>query len=333
MILVVGGAGYIGSHMVRLLRERGMPHLVFDDFSSGHREAIADSPYVQGDLRSGRDLSNVLKDHPIDVVMHFAAFISVGESVREPAKYFDNNTTGVVTLLNTMRDHGVDKFVFSSTAAVFGEPNYVPIDEDHPKLPTSPYGESKLMVERILAAYETAYGFRSVCLRYFNAAGADPSAEIGEDHTPEEHLIPLAIQAATGKRPSLKIFGTDYDTPDGTCIRDYVHVCDLASAHLEAVNHLRLGGVSRQFNLGNGHGFSVREVLDTVSRVTGLEVPALAADRRPGDPARLIAASDRARKELGWTPEYSSLETIIAHAWAWHHSHPNGYPSKNTGIH
>ncbi len=333
MILVVGGAGYIGSHMVRLLRERGMPHLVFDDFSSGHREAIADSPYVQGDLRSGRDLSNVLKDHPIDVVMHFAAFISVGESVREPAKYFDNNTTGVVTLLNTMRDHGVDKFVFSSTAAVFGEPNYVPIDEDHPKLPTSPYGESKLMVERILAAYETAYGFRSVCLRYFNAAGADPSAEIGEDHTPEEHLIPLAIQAATGKCPSLKIFGTDYDTPDGTCIRDYVHVCDLASAHLEAVNHLRLGGVSRQFNLGNGHGFSVREVLDTVSRVTGLEVPAVAADRRPGDPARLIAASDRARKELGWTPEYSSLETIIAHAWAWHHSHPNGYPSKNTGIH
>ncbi len=332
MILVVGGAGYIGSHMVRLLRERGMPHLVFDDFSSGHREAIADSPYVKGDLRSARDLNNVLKDHPIDVVMHFAAYISVGESVREPAKYFDNNTTGVVTLLNTMRDHGVDKFVFSSTAAVFGEPNYVPIDEDHPKLPTSPYGESKLMVERILAAYETAYGFRSVCLRYFNAAGADPSAEIGEDHTPEEHLIPLAIQAATGKRPSLKIFGTDYDTPDGTCIRDYVHVCDLAGAHLEAVNHLRLGGVSRQFNLGNGHGFSVREVLDTVSRVTGLEVPAEAADRRPGDPARLIAASDRAREELGWTPEYSSLETIIAHAWAWHHRHPDGFASKNTGI-
>lgn len=325
MILVVGGAGYIGSHMCKVLRDRGLDHVVFDNFSSGHREAIPGSPLVEGDLRSRGDLDRAFSAHEIELVMHFGAFISVGESVRDPAKYFDNNTCGVVTLLDSMRAHGVGRFVFSSTAAVFGEPHYVPIDEDHPKAPTSPYGESKLMVERILSAYGRAYGIRSVCLRYFNAAGADPSGEMGEDHTPEEHLIPVAIQAALGQRPALKVFGSDYDTPDGTCVRDYVHILDLASAHLLAAEHLRSGGESRQYNLGNGQGFSVRQVIDTVQSVSGRHVPHEEAERRPGDPARLIASADRVRKDWGWAPEFPALETIVEHAWRWHEGHPNGY--------
>jgi len=261
----------------------------------------------------------------IDVVMHFAAYISVGESVRDPAKYFANNTMGVMTLLDAMRAHGKERLVFSSTAAVFGEPQYVPIDEGHPKAPTSPYGESKLMVERVLDAYDVAYGMRSVCLRYFNASGAHPSGTIGEDHHPEEHLIPVAIEAAVGKRGSLKVFGTDWDTHDGTCVRDYVHVMDLASAHLLAVRHLRSGGDSRKYNLGNGVGFSVREVLATVSSVVGRVVPFEDADRRPGDPAKLIAASDAIRRDWGWSPAVTSLAEIVGDAWRWHSGHPAGY--------
>lgn len=326
MILVIGGAGYIGSHMCALLRDRGIEHLVFDNFSAGHREAIQGSPFVEGDLRHRQDLDAALS-RDIDLVMHFAAYISVGESVRDPGKYFENNTFGVMTLLDAMRAHRVEKFVFSSTAAVFGEPTYVPINEAHPKSPTSPYGESKLMVERMLAAYDVAHNLKSVCLRYFNAAGAHPSGLIGEDHTPEEHLIPVAIQAILGLRPGLKVFGTDYDTPDGTCIRDYAHILDLASAHLLAVDHLRKGGESRQYNLGNGQGFSVRQVIDTVSRVAGKQVPYEDAERRPGDPARLIASSERIKGDWGWAPEYPELETIVEHAWAWHKAHPKGYNS------
>lgn len=326
MILVVGGAGYIGSHVVRQLRLAGLPHLVFDNLCSGHRASISGSDLVVGDLRSREDLDAVLGDHEIDLVMHFAAHISVGESVREPAKYFENNTSGVLTLLDAMRRRNIRQFVFSSTAAVFGEPDYVPIDENHPKVPTSPYGTSKLMVEQMLAAFDRAYEMRSVILRYFNAAGAAPDGSIGEDHDPEEHLIPLAISAAAGRRGELKVFGTDYPTPDGTCIRDYIHVEDLATAHLLAAEHLKRGGLSRDYNLGNGHGFSVREVIETVSRVVGHPVPFSEAERRPGDPARLIASSERARQELGWSPR-AELETIVRDAWRWHESHPEGYGS------
>lgn len=325
MILVVGGAGYIGSHMCRRLAQAGLPFVVFDNLCAGHAEAVASYDLIQGDLRSELDVRTALQRVQPDVVLHFAAHISVGESVREPAKYFENNTAGVLNLLDRLREANVNRFVFSSTAAIFGEPQYVPIDEDHPKAPTSPYGESKLMVERILDAYDVAYGLRSVCLRYFNAAGADPSGEIGEDHSPEEHLIPVAIRAAQGLRPALKVFGTDYPTPDGTCVRDYIHVNDLAEAHLLAINHLRSDGDSRKFNLGNGAGFSVREVIETVSSVVGLPVPHEDDARRPGDPATLIASSTRIQNELGWKPSYPELRTIVEHAWKWHRAHPNGY--------
>jgi len=328
MILVFGGAGYIGSHMLQLLRDSGEPHLVFDNLEQGHEPALQGSPLFRGDLRNPDDLRRVFAENPqIDVVMHFAAYIAVGESVREPGKYFKNNTSAVVDLLDAMQEAGVSKFVFSSTAAVFGEPQYVPIDEAHPKNPTSPYGDSKLFVERILEAYDTAHGLKSVCLRYFNAAGADPETRIGEDHHPETHLIPVAILAAMGKMPGLKIFGTDYDTPDGTCVRDYIHVLDLAQAHLLAVRHLRESGDSRRYNLGNGQGFSVKQVIDTVERVSGLPVPREEGPRRAGDPARLIAASDRVRADWGWSPKFPELETIVQHAWNWHRTRPEGYAS------
>jgi UDP-glucose 4-epimerase len=325
MILVVGGAGYIGSHMCKLLREAGERHLVFDNLENGHEEALQGSPFVKGDLRNPEDLRQVLHDNPIDVVMHFAAYISVGASVREPGKYYDNNFTGVLNLLEAMRHAGVFKFIFSSTAAIFGEPEYVPIDEKHPKNPKSPYGDSKYAVERALDSYEEAYGLKSVCLRYFNAAGADPEGVLGEDHAPEEHLIPLIMHAAQGRRPEIKIFGTDYDTPDGTCIRDYIHILDLASAHLLAVRHLRDGGESKRYNLGNGLGYSVREVIQMVEKVVGRPVPQSEAPRRPGDPARLIASSELITRELGWKSEYADLETIVRHAWRWFEAHPHGY--------
>ncbi|RYG26553.1 UDP-glucose 4-epimerase GalE, partial [bacterium] len=326
MILVVGGAGYIGSHMVRLLRESNEPHLVLDNLENGHRAAVGDSPLVQGDLRDPASLARVFADNPrIDTVIHMAAYIAVGESEREPGKYWTNNVAGVLNLLEAMRTAGVSKLVFSSTAAVFGEPQYTPIDEAHPKAPTSVYGDTKLAVERMLDGYDRAHGLKSVCLRYFNACGASPDASIGEDHFPEEHLVPLAIYAAMGRRAALKVFGTDWPTPDGTCVRDYVHVLDLASAHLLAIKHLRQGGESRKYNLGNGKGFSVREVLDSVGRVAGKPVPADDAPRRPGDPAVLIASSAAIRDAWGWTPKYNDLDEIVRHAWAWHDSHPNGY--------
>jgi UDP-glucose 4-epimerase len=329
MILVVGGAGYIGSHMLQLLRDEGEAHLVFDNLEQGHREAVLDSPLVVGDLRNREDLRKVFRENPeIDVVMHFAAYIAVGESVQDPGKYYTNNTAAVLQLLEIMREFGVSKFVFSSTAAIFGEPETVPIDEGHPKHPTSPYGESKLMVETMLESFDTAYGTKSVCLRYFNAAGADPEARIGEDHHPETHLIPLCIWAAQGRIPALKVFGTDYDTEDGTCVRDYIHILDLAQAHLLAVRHLRGGGDSRRYNLGNGKGFSVRQVIETVASVSGERVPYDEAARRPGDPARLIASSDKIRADWGWVPKYPDLETIVGHAWHWHRTHPDGYSVK-----
>jgi UDP-glucose 4-epimerase len=327
LILVVGGAGYIGSHMCLQLHEAGEPFLAFDNFSSGHEAALQGAAFIRGDLRSRSDLDAIFQSHEIELVMHFAAHISVGESVREPSKYYDNNLAGVLILLEAMRAHDVKRFVFSSTAAIFGEPRYVPIDEDHPKAPTSPYGQSKLMVESVLADYDRAYGIKSVCLRYFNAAGADPSGRIGEDHSPEEHLIPVAIQAALGLRPPLKIFGTDYETPDGTCVRDYVHVLDLAEAHQLAVLHLRSGRESRAFNLGNGQGFSVRQVIEMVEQVSGRTVPREEAPRRPGDPAQLVASSERIRKELGWQPQFPRLQQIVETAWNWHHDHPRGYAS------
>lgn len=328
MILVMGGAGYIGSHMLMRLREAGVDHLVFDNFEQGHRGALGGSPFVEGDLRNADDLERVFAAHEIDLVMHFAAYISVGESVREPSKYWRNNTAGVLTLLDAMRAHGVEKFVFSSTAAIFGEPHYVPIDEAHPKNPTNPYGQTKLAVERMLDEFDAAYGLKSVCLRYFNAAGADPEGRIGEDHDPEEHLIPVAMLAALGKRPPMKIFGDDYDTPDGTCVRDYIHILDLAQAHLRAVEHLRAGGDSRRYNLGNGQGFSVKEILETTSRVIGIPVPHEMGPRRPGDPAKLVASSAKVRTEWGWAPRYTSIEEIIETAWNWHRHHPQGYADR-----
>lgn len=327
MILVIGGAGYIGSHMLALLRDRNEPHLVFDNLETGHRQALQGSRLFEGDLRRRDDILRALGENPIDTVMHFGAYIMVGQSVTQPSEYYWNNLVGVLNLLDAMRERAVLRLVFSSTAAIFGEPVYVPIDEDHPKQPTSPYGDTKLAVEKMLASFDRAYGIRSVCLRYFNAAGSDPDAVLGEDHDPETHLIPACILAALGKVPGLSIFGTDYDTPDGTCVRDYVHVCDLAQAHLLAIRHLRDGGESRQYNLGNGQGFSVREVIDTVESVTGRPIPQSVAGRREGDPAVLIASSERIRRDWGWNPEYPDLRTIVEHAWRWRQRHPDGYGS------
>jgi len=326
MVLVVGGAGYIGSHMTQWLRNHEWPHLVFDNLEYGHEAAVAGSPFVKGDLRNEADLNAVFDANPeIDVVMHFAAYTYVGESVTEPGKYWKNNTSAVLALLEIMRERGIKKFIFSSTCATFGEPRRIPLTEDHPQNPISPYGQTKLAVEMILKDFDHAYGLRSVALRYFNAAGADPGGAIGEDHRPEAHLIPNAIFAATGKKPPLTVFGNDYDTPDGTCIRDYIHVADLAQAHALAISHLRDGGDSRFYNLGNGNGYSVAEVIKTVEEVTGLPVPHSIGPRRPGDPARLIGSSAKVKADWNWNPQYPDLRSIIEHAWAWHSSHPNGY--------
>ncbi len=325
MILVIGGAGYIGSHVLKALRQAGIEHLAFDNLSKGHQAALAGSPLYQGDIRSPEDLDGVFKSNTIDAVMHFAAYIEVGESVSNPGKYYENNLMGVLNLVQKMNKHGIAKLVFSSTAAVYGEPQYGPIDEDHPTAPTSPYGETKLAVERLLHWFEIAHGLRSVRLRYFNAPGSDADGVLGEDHDPETHLIPRAILAQLGMVDALKLFGTDYDTPDGTCIRDYVHVEDLAQAHILALRHLMAGGESRVYNLGNGQGFSVREVIDTIEQVSGKPVPCVEAPRRAGDPARLVASSDRIRGDLGWTPQYHDLTTIVRHAYDWRLKNPTGY--------
>jgi len=319
-VLVVGGCGYIGTHMVKALLNAGHDVVTLDNLSKGNRELLPGGEFIQGDIGDTAALDRVFTALRFDAVMHFAAFIEVGESVQEPLKYYRNNVSATVNLLEAMVRHKVDKFIFSSSAAVYGEPEYTPIDEDHPCRPTSPYGQTKLMVENILADCEAAHGLRSMALRYFNAAGADASGTIGERHDPESHIIPLVLKVVAGERDSIIIFGTDHPTPDGTCLRDYVHVNDLAAAHLLALETLNNGAPSAAYNLGNSNGISVREVIDTARRITGHPIPAVEGDRRPGDPAVLVAASDKARKELGWQPQFESLEDIIASAWVWHKS-------------
>ena len=316
-MLVVGGAGYIGSHMVKMLLERGHDVVVLDNLSTGYREAVLGGTFVEADLADSMRLDALFAEHRFDGVMHFASFIQIGESTRDPAKYYRNNFGNTLNLLDAMRRHDARNFIFSSTAAIFGEPDYVPIDEKHPLRAINPYGHSKLFVEQVLADYDLAYGLRSVCLRYFNAAGADPEARLGERHEPESHLIPLVLRVASGRGAEIQIFGNDYKTPDGTCIRDYIHIVDLCEAHLLALEHLRAGAPSARFNLGNGNGFSVMEVIDTAEHVTGMRIARKLAPRRAGDSARLIAESKLARDTLGWRPRFDNLHTIVAHAWAW----------------
>ena len=315
-ILVIGGAGYIGSHTVKMLAQKGYNPVVFDNLSKGHREAVANYPFELGDLGDKARLAEVFKKHQIDAVMHFAAFIEVGESVKEPSKYYHNNVAKVLNLLDAMVEHGIKYFVFSSTAATFGEPVKEKIDETHPQNPINPYGNTKLMVEKMLADFDTAYGLKATALRYFNASGADDSGDIGESHTPETHLIPIVLQAAAGKRPCIKMFGNDYPTPDGTCIRDYVHVNDLARAHILALEKMFKDNVSERFNLGSGNGSSVAELVKEAKRITGVDFKVEVAPRRAGDPAVLVADSAKAQKVLGWKPEYN-LTRIIETAWNW----------------
>ncbi len=318
-VLVCGGAGYIGAHMVRCLREHGHEAVVFDDLSTGHRAAIEESvPLVVGDLRDARALEALFAAHRFDAVMHFCARSLVGESVQRPYAYYDNNVLGTLRLLEAMQAAGVTRLVFSSTAAVFGVPERESIDEEHPLAPISPYGASKAMVERILRDAAAAYGLRSVSLRYFNAAGAHPSGAIGEAHAPETHLIPNVLRAALGTGPALKVFGDDYPTADGTCVRDYVHVDALAAAHLAALELLEREPGAQAFNLGNGNGFSVLEVIAAAREVTGRAIPFEWAPRRAGDPPRLVAASTRARERLGWQPRHTDIAGIIESAWRWH---------------
>ncbi len=321
-ILVVGGAGYIGSHMVKRLGEAGVEVVTLDNLSSGHRDAVTCGEFVQGDIADRTLLDSLFASRTFDAVMHFASHIEVGESVRLPLKYYRNNVSNTLTLLEAMQAAKIDKFIFSSTAAIFGTPQYSSIDERHPRSPINPYGRTKHMVEQILDDLDRAHGLRAVCLRYFNAAGADPSGALGERHDPESHLIPLTLQAASGRRPSIAVFGSDYDTPDGTCIRDYVHIVDLCEAHWLALQSLLGGSGSQQYNLGNGDGFSVLEVIETVRRVTGREFKVVKEARRPGDPPRLVADATAARSTLGWTPKYPSLETIVEHAWNFEQTRP-----------
>lgn len=320
-ILVTGGAGYIGSHAVLALQQAGYGVVVLDNLSYGHRELVEEVLKVElivGDTGDRALLDQLFASRDIGAVMHFAAFLQVGESVKEPAKYYQNNVVSTLTLLEAMRSAGLNKFVFSSTCATYGVPQFIPLTEDHPQNPINPYGMSKLMVEKILRDFDQAYQFRSVAFRYFNAAGAEPNGLLGEDHSPETHIIPLVLLTALGKRESVSIFGTDYDTPDGTCIRDYIHVLDLAQAHVLGLEYLMQGGESVFFNLGNGNGFSVKEVIETARTVTGKPIPAFEHPRREGDPPYLVGSSDRARQILGWDPQYADLHQIIDHAWSWH---------------
>lgn len=317
-ILIVGGAGYIGSHINKSLTQKGYRTIVVDNLVAGHREFVKWGEFHLCDLSDMDALRAVFAGRGISAVMHFCAFTFVGESVENPQKYYQNNVANTLNLLRVLREFGVDKFIFSSTAAIFGNPVMVPISEDHPLEPINPYGRSKLMVERVLADYARAYGLRYAALRYFNAAGADPDCEVGEWHDPETHLIPLVLDAALGKRESLAIFGTDYDTPDGTCVRDYIHVTDLAAAHIGALEHLARGGASDVFNLGNGTGFSVREIIDTARKVTGRDIPVQEKGRRAGDPAVLIADSAKAMSVLNWKPAHADIGEIVETAWRWH---------------
>ncbi|RAP51330.1 MAG: UDP-glucose 4-epimerase GalE [Methanosphaera sp. rholeuAM270] len=318
MILIVGGAGYIGSHTNKALTESGYETLVLDNLSYGHREAVKWGTFVQCDLKDVDELDKVFTKYDITAVMHFSSFIEVGESVENPEKYYTNNVVNTMNLLKVMLKHNVKKFIFSSTCATYGIPQKIPLVEDHPQNPINPYGRTKLMVEQILKDYDRAYGLKSVILRYFNASGADKSGLIGEAHDPESHLIPLILDAAIGKRENIKIFGTDYDTEDGTCIRDYIHVTDLADAHILALKYLEEENDSNEFNLGNGKGFSVREVIDAAKKVTGREFRVVETDRRPGDPAILIGSSQKAKSILKWNPSYVEIDEIVESAWNWH---------------
>ncbi len=321
LVLVTGGAGYIGSHAVLALKQAGYDVLILDNLVYGHQDLVEQVLQVEmivGDTADRTLLDQLFSSYKIAAVMHFAAYAYVGESVSDPAKYYQNNVTGTLTLLEAMNAAGVKNFVFSSTCASYGVPKTNPIPEDHPQDPINPYGRSKYMVEQILDDFDHAYDLRSVRFRYFNACGADPEGRLGEDHNPETHLIPLVLQTALGKRDSISIFGTDYPTPDGTCVRDYIHVTDLADAHVLGLKYLLNGGETAIFNLGNGNGFSVREVIDVARQVTGRDIPAVECDRRPGDPPALVGSSEKARSILGWQPQYADLPTIIHHAWDWH---------------
>lgn len=320
-ILVTGGAGYIGSHAVLTLLRAGYGVIVLDNLEYGHRELVEDvlqAELVVGDIRDRALLDKLFATHQIAAVVHLAAYIAVGESVSDPAQYYRNNVAGTLTLLEAMVAADVKKIVFASTCSIFGLPKQVPMTEEHPKDPINPYATTKWMVEQMLADFDRAYDLRSVVFRFFNASGANPEGLLGEDHNPETHLIPLVLLTALGKRKSISIFGTDYSTPDGTCLRDYIHVSDLADAHLLGVEYLLQGGKSDVFNLGNGNGFSVRQVIDTARQVTGHEIDVVECDRRAGDPPILVGSSDKARKILGWSPKYSDLSKIISHAWQWH---------------
>lgn len=317
MILIVGGAGYIGSHMNKMLARQGVETLVLDNLSCGHREAVRWGKFIEGDLADTALLDRIFSAYPVEAVFHFSAFINVGESVTAPAKYYENNVVNTLHLLDAMVRHNVQNFIFSSTCATYGEPERIPIVEEMRQWPINPYGWTKLMVERILADYHRAYGLNFCVLRYFNAAGADPEAEIGERHDPETHLIPLVLDAASGRRESISVYGTDYPTPDGTCVRDYIHVNDLAKAHILALAYIQKEGISADFNLGNGVGYSVRGVIEMVKQVTGREIKVIYGERRPGDPPELVGSSEKARRILGWQPEYD-LRAIIETAWRWH---------------
>jgi UDP-glucose 4-epimerase len=330
-ILVTGGAGYIGSHTTKLLLKEGHKVVILDTLEYGHKKALDLLPattLVQADLGNRTIVAAALKEHKIDAVIHFGAYASVPESVADPIKYYNNNIIRGIALLDTIKEAGVKHVIFSSSAATFGEPQYIPIDEIHPQKPTNSYGQTKLDYEYILHWYDVAYGIKSIALRYFCAAGADPEGALGEDHTPETHMIPLALFAALGRRPDIKIFGTDYPTEDGSGVRDYIHVSDLATAHILSLNSLLSGGNSNVYNLGNGVGYSVREVIETVREVTGREFTATESPRRPGDPARLVATSEKIQRELFWKPLYGDLKTIIRTAYDWFSHHPLGYDDK-----
>ncbi|AWP47219.1 UDP-glucose 4-epimerase GalE [Levilactobacillus brevis] len=329
-VLVLGGAGYIGSHAVDRLVEKGYDVAVVDNLVTGHRAAVnAKARFYEGDVRDQAFLDGVFDKEDIEGVIHFAAFSVVPESMKKPLKYFDNNTAGMVSLLEVMNKHNVKKIVFSSTAATYGEPKQIPIKETDPQVPTNPYGESKLMMEKIMRWSDEAYGIKFVALRYFNVAGAKEDGSIGEDHHPETHLVPIILEVAAGERDQLAIFGDDYPTKDGTNVRDYVHVVDLADAHILALEYLKAGHDSDAFNLGSSTGFSNKEMLETARKVTGKEIPAKMAPRRAGDPSTLIAASDKARKTLNWQPRFDNVEDIIRTAWNWKQKHPAGYNDRN----
>jgi len=330
-VLVTGGAGYIGSVAVEDLTNRGENVVVLDNLVYGHREAVPeDVPFYEGSIGDKQLIAEIVADHKIDACMHYSAYAYVGESVEQPAKYYENNFVETLHLLDALRDSDVTRFIFSSTCATYGVPQRIPIDERHPQWPINPYGWSKLMVERALDSYDHAYGLKYVALRYFNAAGA--SERCGEDHDPETHLIPLVLKAAMGKIPEVSIFGSDYETPDGTAVRDYIHISDLSSAHLLALDHLRAGKESQFINLGNGNGYSVKEVIDTARKVTGKDIPVKNAPRRAGDPPQLVGDSRKAREVLGWNPQFPELEKIIESAWNWHQSHPNGYGDESSSA-